>query len=74
MYVILSINLITETKQSLNSTENINSNAISIYIFIEGIDEVNDIIWEDLAGLQEHLESFSEEVGLNIFVDHLDIC
>lgn len=74
MYIILRINLVTQAKQSLNSTENVDSYAIGIHIFIEGIDEVNDIIREDFAWLKEHLESFSEEVWLDILVDHLNVC
>lgn len=74
MYVILRIYLITQAKQPLNSTENVDSNAIRIYILIEWIHKVNDIIRVNLARLEEHLEPFSEKVGLDILVDHLDIC
>lgn len=74
MNVILSIYLVAQAKQPLYSTENVNSNAISIHILIEGIHKVDDIIRVDLAWLEEHLESFSEEIGLDILVDHLDIC
>lgn len=74
MNVILRIYLVAQAKQPLNSTENVDSNAISIHILIEGINKVDDIIRVYLARLKEHLESFSEEIGLDILVDHLNIC